>query len=117
MILFTPALRFMGNIHSTPIHRPIPESIPIDESEIQQNAKELFNDLRRRSRSMDLTKDPWYSTYKHVAEQKWTWAKVGRMLPGLGTAMGIFTVYCLLEQAGLYDDGGWQAWAHDKEDH
>lgn len=101
----------MGNITSKPIHKTIPEAIPLEESEIKEGAKKLWYTLHERARVMDNHKDPWVSQYEACLIKKpLTMKRVASFVPGLGTALGIFGVYCALETVGLYDDGGWSAW-------
>lgn len=107
----------MGNIHTFPTHKDIPEAPIIPGHDIRRKAREIFNRMQARSKTIDLQADPWLEKFKdHYARQPFTMSKVSSALPGLGTALGIFGVYCLLEQLGLFDDGGWSAWTH-KEHH
>jgi hypothetical protein len=105
----------MGNVRLTPIYKTIPEAIPLDDSEIKRNAKKMWYTLHDRAAAIDNKSDQWVSQYEHILVKKpWTLSRFASYVPGLGTAMGIFGVYCALEQLGLYDDGGWRAWTEKK---
>lgn len=101
----------MGNITSRPIYKEIPEAVPLESSEIKQHAEKLWYKLHDRAAQIDNMKDPWISQYSGIVKRKpWTVKRVASFVPGLGTALGIFGVYCTLEQLGVIEDGGWSAW-------